>query len=137
MAVVGRAVLYTPSGINFGAHRSDALYQTAPLIGYRRRFVAALQDCIMQIGRVSFARVEREDHALALEIDFHVLHSGNLLQHWSQSAHALIAIFPFSCDFDRFQDGVAAALPKKWIGRIGISRSCGVHGVFFVSLSNV
>ena len=89
----------------------------------------------MQIGRMGFARVEREDHALALEVHFHISHSGNPLQHRSQFAHALIAIFPFSRDFDRFQDGIAAALPKKWIGRIGISRSCGVHGVFFVSLS--
>ena len=110
-------------------------YQTAPLIGHRRRFIAALQDCIMQIGRMRFARVEREDQALALEVHFHILHSGNPLQHRSQFAHALIAIFPFSRDFDRFQNGIVATLPKKWIGRIGISRSRGVHGVFFVSLS--
>jgi len=89
----------------------------------------------MQIGRMGFARVEREDHALVLQVDFHILHSWNLPQYRSQFAHALIAIFPFSCDFDRFQNGIAAALRKKWIGRIGISRSCGVHGVFFVSLS--
>jgi len=64
----------------------------------------------MQIGRMGFARVEREDHALVLQVDFHILHSGNLLQHRSQLAHALIAIFPFSRDFDRFQNGVAGAL---------------------------
>ena len=85
----------------------------------------------MQIGRMRFARVERDDHALVLDIDFHISHSGYALQRRSQFAHALIAIFPFSRDFDRFQNGIAAALPKKWIGRIGISKSCGVHGVFF------
>jgi len=91
----------------------------------------------MQIGRMGFARVEREDHALALEVHFHISHSGNPLQHRSQFAHALIAIFPFSRDFDRFQDGIAAALPKKWIGRIGISRSCRVHRVLIITQFNV
>ena len=88
----------------------------------------------MQIGSMRFARVEREDHALAIKIDSHVLHSRNPLQHRSQFTHAPIAVFAFSSDLDRFQNGIAASLRKKWIGRIGISRSCGVHGVglFFI-----
>jgi len=89
-------------GINVGAHRSDAPYQDAPSIGDWRGFIAAFQNCVVQIGSMRFARVERDDHTLAPEIDFHVLHSGNVLQHWPQFAHALIAIFAFSGDFDRF-----------------------------------
>ena len=48
----------------------------------------------MQIGRMRFARVERHDHALVLDIDSHISHSGYPLQRRSQFAHALIAIFP-------------------------------------------
>jgi len=65
----------------------------------------------MKIRRVGFAWVEHEDHALALDVDFHLLHSGNLFQHRAQSAHAFIAIFPFCADFDRFQSRRHA--PKK------------------------
>jgi hypothetical protein len=59
-----------PMAINLGAHRSDAPYQSRASIGNWRRFIAALQDCIMQIGWMRFARVEREDHALALGSTF-------------------------------------------------------------------
>jgi hypothetical protein len=89
----------------------------------------------MQIGRMGFARVQREDHALVVEIDFHILHSGNLLQHRSQLAHALIAFFPFSRDFDRFQNRIVAAPRKKWIGRIGISGSAGSMAFSFPYLT--
>ena len=56
-----------------------------------------------------FARIERDDYALVREIDFYVLHAGNVLQHRSQFAHAFIAVFTFSGDFDRFQNNVIAA----------------------------
>ena len=96
------------------------------------RFITALQDCVMQIWRMRFARIECDDHALVREIDFYVLNSGNGLQHRSQFAHAFIAIFTFSGDFDRFQNRVVGAFREKWIGRIGISRSCRVHIVLLV-----
>ena len=76
-----------------------------------------------------FARIERDDYALVREIDFYVLYPRNILQHWSQFAHALIAIFTFSGDFDRFLNGVVGAFREKWIGRIGVTRSCRVHRV--------
>ena len=84
----------------------------------------------MQIGRMGFARVERDDDALMLEVDFHILHSGNALfstgrslrTHSSQSSPS-VAISIVS------RNVLVAALRKKWIGRIGISRSCGVHGI--------
>jgi hypothetical protein len=101
-------------------------------ICHRRGFVAALQDCIVQIGRMRFAWIERDNHALDRDIDCYVLNSGNVLQHRSQFAHAFIAIFTLSRDFDRFQNRVVGAFRKKRIGRIGISRSCRVHSVFFV-----
>jgi len=49
-----------------------------------------------------FAWIERDDHVLVLEIDFCVLNSGNILQHRSQFAHALIAIFTFSGNLNGF-----------------------------------
>ena len=84
-----------------------------------------------------FARIERDDYALVPEIDFYMLNPRNVLQQRSQFAHAFIAIFTFSGDFDRFQNGVIGAFGGKWIGRIGISRSCRVHRALVVSLSNV
>ena len=86
----------------------------------------------MQIGRMRFPWIERDNHALVLEIDFYVSHPGNVLQHRSQFAHALIAILTFSGDFDRFQNGVVGAFREKWIGRIRISRSCRVHRVWYL-----
>ena len=106
-------------------------------IGDWRRFIAALQDCVMQLWRMRFARIECDNHALVREIGFYVLNSGNVLQHWSQFAHAFIAIFTFSGDFDGFQNSVVGAIREKWIGRIGISRSCRVHRVLVITLSNV
>jgi len=101
-------------------------------IGQWRRFIAAFQDCVVQIGRMRFARIEGDNHALRRDIDCYVLNCGNVLQHWSQFVHAFIAIFTLSGDFDRFQNRVVCAFRKKRIGRIGFSRSCRVHSVFFV-----
>ena len=78
-----------------------------------------------------FARIERDNHALVLDIDFYVLHPGNVLQHRSQFAHALIAIFTFSGDFDRFQNSVVGSFGKN--GSAG-SGSVGRAGsIVFVS----
>ena len=101
----------------------------APSISHWRRLIAALQNRVVQIGHMRFACIERDDYPFMLQIDFYVLHSGNVLQHRSQFAHALIAIFAFGRDLDRFQNGVIRAFRKKWIGRIGIGGSCRVHGV--------
>ena len=49
-----------------------------------------------------FARIEGYDHALVLEIDFYALHPRNGLQHRSQFAHALVAIFTFSGNLNGF-----------------------------------
>jgi len=68
-----------------------------------RRFIAAFQDYVVQIGGMRFARIERDDHALTLEIDFYVLHAGNFRQNRSQLAHTLVAFFAFGRDLDRFQ----------------------------------
>ena len=86
----------------------------------------------MQIWRMRFARVKCDYHALLREIDFYVLHSGNVLQHRSQFAHAFIAIFTFSGDFNGFQNSVVGTFREKWIGRIGIVWSRRVHRVFFI-----
>ena len=84
----------------------------------------------MQIGDMRLARIEPDDQALALEIDFYIFHAGNFRQNRSQLAHTLVAIFAFSRDLDRFQDFVIAPFRKKRVGRIGVTRSCRVHCVF-------
>ena len=117
-----------------GARSARSLHAS---ICHWRRFIAALQNCVMQIGHMRFARIERDDHPLTLEIDFYIFHAGNFLQHRPQFAHTLIAIFAFGGDFDRFQNGVIGPFREKWIGRIGIAGSCRVHRVLLVSLSNV
>jgi hypothetical protein len=89
----------------------------------------------MQIRRMRLARIESYDHPLVREIDFYVSHSGNILQHRSQFADALIAIFTLRGDLDRFQDRVVGAFGKKWISRVGIRRSCRVHRNLVVSFT--
>jgi hypothetical protein len=59
----------------------------------------------MQIGHMRSACIERDDYTFMLQIDFYVLHPGNVLQHRSQFAHTLIAIFTLGGDFDRFKMG--------------------------------
>ena len=86
----------------------------------------------MQIGLMRFACIERDDYTFMLQIDFYVLHPGNVLQHRSQFAYALIAIFAFGRNLNRFPNGVISAFGKKWIDRIGITRSCGVHDALFI-----
>ena len=88
----------------------------------------------MQIGDMRLARIERDDHALVLEIDFYIFHAGNFFQNRSQFAHTLVAIFAFSRDLDRFQDSVIAAFRKN--GSAG-SGSLGRAGSIAFSLSNV
>ena len=64
----------------------------------------------MQIGRVRFARIERNDHALVWKVHFYILHPWDVCQHRLQFTYTLIAIFTFSGDFDSFQNNVAGAL---------------------------
>ena len=73
------------------------------------------------------ARVKGDDDTLMLQIDFYIFHACNFLQHRSQLAHTIIAIFAFSGDFDRFQDGVIGPLGSEWVSWVRIVWSCGVH----------
>ena len=117
--------------------RAAARFGRRLSIGRWRRFIAALQDCVMQIGRMRFARIERDDHALVLEIDFYVWHSGNVLQHRSQFAHAVIAIFTFSGNFDRFQDRIVGPFRKNRSAGSGSGRSSRVHRVLIIAEFNI
>ena len=74
-----------------------------------------------------FSRVERDDHALVLEIDSHVFHPGNVLERRSQLAHTLIAIFALGSDLDRFQDRMIGPFGVEGIGWIRIVWSSWVH----------
>src|SRR4029077_352804 len=98
----------------------------------RCRFIAAIQNCVVKIGRMRFSRVERDDYALMLEIDSYVFHPGNLLERRSQLAHTLIAIFAFGGDLDRFQDRMIGPFGVEGIGCIGDDWWGGVAArVFF------
>jgi hypothetical protein len=101
----------------------------------RCRFIATIQNCVVKIGRMGLSRVERDDHAFMLEIDFYVFHPGKFPQHRSQLAHTLIAIFALSGDFDRFQDRVIGAFREKRVGWIRIAWSSWVHRFDFTYLT--
>jgi hypothetical protein len=49
----------------------------------------------------------------------------------AQFAHAIIAIFTFTSDLDRFQNNVIGVFREKWIGRIAVSRPRRIHRVSF------
>ena len=81
----------------------------------------------MKIGRMRPTRVKRDDDTLMLQIDLYILHAGNFLQYRSQLADTIIAIFAFSGDLDRFQDGVIGPFRSEWVGWVMIVWSCRVH----------
>ena len=74
-----------------------------------------------------FACIERDDHAVVLEIDFHIVHAFNFHERTAQPSHSLMVIFAFGGDFDGFQDRVIGPLLEKRIGWIRIAGSCRVH----------
>jgi len=71
-----------------------------------------------------------DDDALVREIDHHILHATDFHQGGTQLAHAFIAIFPFGCDLDRFQDRMIGPSRIKRIARFRIIWSCRVHCLF-------
>ena len=76
------------------------------------------------------ARIECDDDALVREIDHHILHAIDLHQGGTKLANALIAILPFGCDLDRFQDRVIGPFRIKRIARFRIVWPCRVHRLF-------
>ena len=89
----------------------------------------------MKIGRVRFARIESDDHAFVLEIDFYIVHAFNFHERPAQLSHSLMVILAFGGYFDRFHDRVIGAFGKKRIGWIRISRPCRVHRFYFTYLT--
>jgi hypothetical protein len=81
----------------------------------------------MQIRRMRFTRIERDDNALAPGIDFHILDAIDFAERLSQFPHALIAIFAFRGDYNLLNDFVIGALRIKRIGRVRVVWSCWVH----------
>jgi len=73
------------------------------------------------------ACIERNDHALVLEIDSYIVHAFNFQERPAQLSHSLMVILAFSGDFNRFKDRVIGALREKGIGWIRIAWSCRVH----------
>jgi len=49
-----------------------------------------------------FARIERDNHALVLEIDLYVVHAFDFHERPAQLSHSLMVIFSFGGDFDSF-----------------------------------
>src|SRR5207245_101800 len=98
-----------------------------PSLSSRPRFITAIQDCVVKIGRMRFACIERDNHALVHKIDSHIVHAFNLHERRAQLSHSLMVTFAFGGDFDRFQDRVISALREKRIGWISIAWWCRVH----------
>jgi hypothetical protein len=96
-------------------------------ISNRGGLVAAFQNRIVEVGNVRFACVERYDHALALWINFDLANAVYAHERLPQSSHAFVAILPFGCDFDCFQNRPIAAFRKKGTARVGIIGSRWVH----------
>jgi hypothetical protein len=81
----------------------------------------------VQVGRVRFARVKRDDHPLARKIDIDALHAVDAQERWAQLAYALVTIFAFGRDLDRFQNRVIGALGIKWVVRLEFAWFRWVH----------
>jgi hypothetical protein len=101
-------------------------------IRYGPGLVTAIQDCVVKIGRMRFACIERDNHALVHKIDSHIVHAFNLHERRAQLSDSLMLILAFGSDFDRFQDCVISALREKRIGWIRIAWSCRVHRFLFI-----
>ena len=69
----------------------------------RRRFVAASQNRVVQIGRVSFSGIKGYDHSLTPCIYPDIAHSRDAHERFAQFADAFIAIFAFRRDRDSLQ----------------------------------
>jgi hypothetical protein len=65
---------------------------------------------------MGLARVERDDNALAANVDLDRLHAGNFHERLAQFADAFIAVFAFSRDRDRFQNRVIGPVGIMWVG---------------------
>src|SRR5439155_9794634 len=122
-------------GVISGASLSERQIQR--LLSCQAGFVTALQNCVVKIGRMRFACIERDDYALVFEINFHILNALNFHERPAQLSHRLMVIFALGGDFDRFQNCVIGALREKGIGWIGIIWPCRVHSVLTFYLSNV
>jgi hypothetical protein len=90
--------------------------------GRWRELVAALQNRVVQIGRVRFARVERHPDVLRFWISDHFFHAVDFHQRPTQTAHALVAVVALRRDIDPFQD-------RSFIGAFEIMRVRWVHDI--------
>jgi hypothetical protein len=117
---------------DLGVLRVAALRPLPHFSFYRRtRFITAVQNCIVKIRRMRFPCIERDDHALVLEIDSYIVHAFDFHKRPAQLSHSLIVTLAFRGDFDGLQDGVIGALREERIGRIGIVWSRRIHDVRF------
>jgi len=97
------------------------------LIRLRCRLVAALQDRVVQIGRVRFARIESDDNSPVLRIDLYIAHAFDFQQRLAQFLHAFLIVIAFGRDLDRFQNRMIGAFGIKRVGRIGLVWLGWVH----------
>ena len=97
--------------------------EAAPTFSIRhwRRFVAALQNCVVQIGRMRFARIECDDHALVREIDFYICTPGIFFSTGAACAQ----------HSSRFSPSVAISIVSRigWSARSGKNGSAGSGSV--------
>lgn len=99
------------------------------LIGPRARPVAAVQDSVVQIRGMNFARVIGDNDPLVFNIDRDIFHPVDFHQERAQSPQAFMAIFAVGRDLDLVEDRVVGALRKKWIGWFDLVWSGWVHNI--------
>ena len=95
----------------------------AELICKRAGLIAAAQNRVVQVGRVSFSGINGSDHSLTFCIYPNVVHSRDAHERFAQFADAFIAIFAFRRDGDSLQHRFVCAVRivrVGWIEMLGI-----------------
>src|SRR5437868_8799389 len=96
------------------------------LIRFSRGFISTFENCVVQIRRVSFARVEFYADALVGKIDNHVEHTAYSHEHRTQLTQAFVAIFAFGRDLDCLNNRVVSALEIEWTARLAFVSLRGI-----------
>jgi len=97
------------------------------LVSDGRRFVAAFQNRVVQIGHVNLARIKFHGHALVGKIHSHILDARYFHQHGTQFTDVFVAILAFGRGLNRLDDGIIGALRIKRIARFWFVRSRRIH----------
>ncbi len=91
------------------------------LICHRCRLVAALQNGIMQVGRMRLAGIKGDPNTLGCRIGLYLFHSVDTQKWLSQGTHAFVAIVSLRCYIDCLQHfAIGRVVQIMWIGWVHI-----------------